>query len=256
VGSLTPPTPPNSHSAVWRVNDYDLQVQHNEAVNLVCEHIGVQRTRSDAFFDGVLGRGLVKIIPFNHPLSPLDLEEIRREFSARLEEDRNVTVVCLGMELASQAWLDDWNRMRTGANAVNRIEVIELRTDPRYGGFFEHKPATAKVIIARDGDAITVEIEDFISPTIIERLQQQSGVLDPQIDDWRAMVDCVMIDVAYDGEVFDVCLSDIPEKRDDLVEGTYTVPVPDDGPTEVAVKVIDMLGEEVLVTEQLPGADA
>jgi len=245
-----PPEPAQLSFTVWRVNDYDLQIQHNEAVNLACEHIGIQRTRTDPFFDGVLGRNLVKIIPFNHPLSPLDLDEIRRELEARPEEDRNITVVCLGKELAADAWIEDWNRLRKGDKAVNRIEVIELRTDPRYGKFFEHKPASAKVRITRKDDQIHVEIQDFVSPTIIERLAQQSGVLKPQIDDWRAMVDCVMIDPAYNGEVFNVALSDVPAKKDDLVAGTYTLPAPD-GETTVAVKIIDMLGEEVLVTEQL-----
>lgn len=245
-----PPEPAQLSFTVWRVNDYDLQIQHNEAVNLACEHIGIQRTRTDPFFDGVLGRNLVKIIPFNHPLSPLDLDEIRRELEARPEEDRNITVVCLGKELAADAWIEDWNRLRKGDKAVNRIEVIELRTDPRYGKFFEHKPASAKVKITRKRGQIHVEIQDFVSPTIIERLAQQSGVLKPQIEDWRAMVDCVMIDPAYKGEVFNVALSDVPAKKDDLVSGTYTLPAPD-GETTVAVKIIDMLGEEVLVTERI-----
>ena len=245
-----PPAPAQLSFTVWRVNDYDLQIQHNEAVDLACEHIGIQRTRTDPFFDGTLGRRLVKIIPFNHPLSPLDLDEIRRELEARPEEDRNITVVSLGKQLAADAWLEDWNRLRKGDNAVNRIEVIELRTDPRYGKFFEHKPASAKVKISRQNEQIQVEIEDFISPTIIERLQRQSGVLTPTIEDWRAMVDCVMIDPAFDGEVFNVALSDVPEKKDDLVSGTYALPAPD-GETTVAVKIIDMLGEEVLVTKRV-----
>jgi len=244
-----PPEPAQLSFTVWRVNDYDLQIQHNEAVNLACEHIGIQRTRTDPFFDGVLGRNLVKIIPFNHPLSPLDLDEIRRELEARPEEDRNITVVCLGKELAADAWIEDWNRLRKGDKAVNRIEVIELRTDPKYGKFFEHKPASAKVKITRKRGQIHVEIQDFVSPTIIERLSQQQGVLKPQIEDWRAMVDCVMIDPAYNGEVFNVALSDVPAKKNDLVSGAYTLPAPD-GETMVAVKIIDMLGEEVLAMEQ------
>jgi hypothetical protein len=64
------------------------------------------------------------------------------------------------------------------------------------------------------------------------------------------MVDCVLIDPAYDGEVFSVALSDVPEKRDDLVIGTYSLPAPA-GTTTVAVKIIDMLGEEVLVTARV-----
>jgi len=249
------PKPCQFGFSVYRVNDYDLQIQHNEAVNLACEHIGVQRTRSDPFFDGTLGRSLVKIIPFSHPLTPLDLEEVKRELEARPDEDRNVTVVALGMELAAQAWLDAWNRLRKGKNAVNRIDAIELRTDPKYGKFMKHEPATARVKITRkasrkEGARIVVEVQDFISPTIVERLKAQSQLLSPKIDDWRAMVDCIMIDSAYSGGAFNVVLADVPERKSDLVEGTYELAAAE-GETTIAVKIIDMLGEEVLVTEQV-----
>lgn len=72
----------------------------------------------------------------------------------------------------------------------------------------------------------------------------------PKIDDWRAMVDCVMIDTVYDGKVFNVLLSDVPEKKTDYVQGSYQLSVPDSD-TTVAVKIIDMLGEEVLVTKSI-----
>ncbi|MGQ0669898.1 MAG: site-specific DNA-methyltransferase [Actinomycetota bacterium] len=234
----------------WRVNDYDLQIQHNEAVNLACEHIGVQRSRTDRYFDGALGKSLVKIAPFTHPLSPADLDELRKELEARPDEDRNVTVVCLGIELAAQAWIEEWNRLRRGRNAINRIEVIELRTDERYGAFLAHDPAGAKVKIERKGGKIHVRIDDFISPTIVKRLAEHTGVVHPKIDDWRAMVDCVMIDASYDGEVFDIALSDVPERKTDLVRGGYELPAPG-GKTTVAVKIVDMLGEEVLHTGRI-----
>jgi hypothetical protein len=64
---------------------------------------------------------------------------------------------------------------------------------------------------------------EFISPTIIERLKTQSGLLTPQIKDWRCMVDSVMIDTAYDGKTFDITLADVPERKDDLVDGKYEV---------------------------------
>ena len=174
------PDPAQFAFTVWRVNDYDLAIQHIEAVNLACEHIGIQRTRTDVYFDGTLGRSLVKIIPFGHPLTPLDLEELKRELEARPEEDRPITMVCLGMELAVKAWIDDWNRLRKGKDAVNRIEVIELRTDPKYGKFIKHEPARAKVRVARKKNNLVVEIEDFISPSILERLEQQAGMVKPK----------------------------------------------------------------------------
>lgn len=233
-----------------------MAIQHNEAVNLACEHIGVERTRTDSFFDGTYKKSLVKIVPFGHPLTPEDLEELRRELEARPDEDRAVTLVCLGMETAAKVWIDDWNRLRTGKNNVNKIDVIELRTDERYGKFIRHVPASARVKASRrrdpinGGDKLSIDIEDFLSPTIVERLQAQAGLLAPKIDDWRAMVDCVMIDPAYDGTIFNVSLSDVPERKSDLVKGTYTLRVPE-GETTVAVKIIDMLGEEVLVTKKV-----
>ena len=42
-------------------------------------------------------------------------------------------------------------------------------------------------------------------------------------------------------------LADVPERKQDLVQGRYDLPAPPAGAT-VAVKVIDMLGEEVLIT--------
>ena len=241
-----PPAPAALSFSVYRVNDYDLQVQHNEAINLAVELIGITQTKTDTYFDGKLGRRLVRIVPFNHPLTLLDLQQLQDELRSRPDEERDVTLVCLGKELAVDAWVDDHNKR----HPINKIDVIELRTDQKYGKFFLHQPAQAQVEITRQDDKIVVDIQDFISPTIAERLQIDTPLLEVQIPDWRAMVDVVLIDTAYDGEVFDIDLSDVPERRDDLVDGHYELPAPD-SPTTVAVKVIDMLGEEVLVTAEV-----
>lgn len=244
------PTPAQLSFAVHRVNDYDLAIQHNEAVNLACEHIGITRTRNDSFFDGSIGQRLAKIIPFGHPLSVPDLEDLKKELSARPNEERDVVVVCLGKELTVDAWLADRNLLRKRGDVPNKIEIIELRTDPKYGKFIARQPARAKVDIARKADKLVVEIKDFISPSIIERLQSQAGLLQPKIDDWRAMVDCVMIDPAHDGKVFNIALADVPEKKTDFVQARYELDAPK-GKTTVAVKITDMLGEEVIITKEV-----
>lgn len=59
-----------------------------------------------------------------------------------------------------------------------------------------------------------------------------------------------MIDTAYDGKVFNVALSDVPAKKTDLVVGEYRLDALSQ-PTNVAVKIIDMLGEEVLVVKEV-----
>lgn len=246
----TTPDPAQMSFTHWRVNDYDLQVQHNEAVELAAELLGVTRTRTDSFFDGTRGASLVKIVPFNHPLSPVDLEEMKAELDSRRDEQRPILMVCLGVEMAAQAWIEDWNRLRK-KDSPNYLEYIELRTDPKYGGFLEHRPAEARVSVTRAGEEMVVTVDDFISPSISERLAKTAGVLQPKIDDWRAMVDCILIDTNYRSDIFNITHADLPEKKTEMVSGRYTFPRPTEAAT-VAVKIIDMLGEEVVLTQPFP----
>ena len=54
---------------------------------------------------------------------------IRDRLRARPGEERNVVVVCLGKETRVDAWLEAYNKRRP----VNKVRVIELRTDQKYG---------------------------------------------------------------------------------------------------------------------------
>ena len=199
--------------------------------------------RTDTFFDGTLGKSLVKIIDFNHPLTMLDLQLIQDELKKRPDEDRDITIVCLGKELAVDPEIDSWNKK----HPVNKIKVIELKTDEKYGNLLIHKPAKVKIAAQRtDKNKVVIEIQDFISPTVIERLNIDSGLFKVKIPDFRCMIDTVLIDNNYDGKVFHIVYSDIPEKKDDLIKGTYEIELPNPK-AKLAVKIIDMLGEEVLI---------
>jgi DNA modification methylase len=232
--------------STYRVNDYDLQIQHNEAVELACQHLGVTRTRTDPYFDGTQGGRLVKIVPFNHPLTPLDLEALRTELKTRPAEERDIMLVCLGWQHDARAWVDTYNRNRP----VNKLHVVELRSDRKHGGIIRHEPLSASVTTRREGDSaeakLVVEVQDVVSPTIMQRLNLEQGVFRAQITDWRAVVDCILIDAQHDGEVFNVALADVPERKQDFVSGRYELPAPPAG-SMVAVKIIDMLGEELVV---------
>lgn len=237
------PTAPCQLSfSTWRVNDYDLHIQHNEAVELACQHLGLTRTRTDPFFDGTRGAMLAKIIPLNHPLTPLDLEALRTELKNRPEEERDILVVSLGQEHKAREWVAQYNHNRP----VNKIHLIELRTDRKAGGFIKHEPMSVQAHLERDGNTLVVQIDDVVSPSIIARLDLQEGIFRASIPDWRAVVDCVLIDTQHDGEVFNVALADVPARKQDLVAGRYELPAPPTGAT-VAVKLIDMLGEECVV---------
>lgn len=185
--------------AVYKVNDYDLKLLKTEAIELAVQHIGIKRIRTDRFFDGYIGKNLVKIIDFNHPLTLLDLQLIQDEIKKRPKEGRDITVVCLGKELAIDPWIEEWNKK----HPVNKIQVIELKTDSKYGNFLIHKPAEAKVKIERiDKNKAKTVIKDFISPTIIERLNIDHKLFKVKISDFRSMIDVVLIDNNYNGKVF------------------------------------------------------
>jgi len=230
--------------AHYKINDYDLQIQHNELKLLVYEHIGVKKLATDSFFDGTLGTELVKIIPFNHPLSLLDLQLVKTELEKRKDETRNIVLVSLGMEVKVKTAIDDYNKLRP----VNKIRTVELRTDKKYGSFFVHKPAQAEVEIIKTKDKGKVNLKDFISPTIIQRLNIDSKLFQAQIKDFRSQIDVVLIDTDYNGEVFNICISDVPEKKKDFVKGEYEFAIKNKD-SKIAVKIIDMLGEEVLIIE-------
>ena len=233
--------------AIYKVNDYDLKLLQTEAIELAVQHIGIQRIRTDSFFDGYLGKNLVKIIDFNHPLTLLDLQLIQDEVRKRPNEDRDITIVCLGKELAADPWIDEWNKK----HPVNKIHIIELKTDKKYGSFLIHKPVEAKVKIERiDKTKAKVAIEDFISPTIIERLNIENKLFKVKIPDFRSMIDTVLIDNNYNGNIFHIAYSDVPERKKDLVKGKYEIEIPE-SETEVAVKIVDMLGEEVVVAREV-----
>jgi len=248
IGTAEPSQKPSQLSfATYRVNDYDLQIQHNEAVELACQHLGVTRTRTDSFFEGTQGGRLVKIVPFNHPLTPMDMEAVRNELKTRPTEERDVMVVCLGWQHDARAWVDAYNRNRP----INKLHVVELRTDRKLGGIIKHEPLSVQFSAKRTGNGanaqLVVEIQDVVSPTIMQRLNLEKGVFRAQISDWRAVVDCILIDTRYDGQIFNVALADVPERKQDLVNGRYELPAPPARST-VAVKIIDMLGEELVTT--------
>ena len=249
--------------AIYKVNDYELKLFQSEAKELAIRHLGIERTRTDPFFEGRLGNKLVKIIDFNHPLTLLDLEAIKEELSKRPEEVRDIVVVCYGKELSTQAWIEDWNR-RAGIKEVrkdaegreikiriNQIEVIDLRADLEKGGFIIHEPPRAKVELKRTGETTArVEIKEFISPTVIKRFNLEGSLLQKVIKDFRSMIDFVLIDPDYDGKVFKAVFTDIPARKQDLIKGVYEIEVPPTK-TKVAIKIVDVLGDELVVIKEI-----
>jgi DNA modification methylase len=239
--------------AVYKVNNYDLRILKTEAKELAIQQYGITKVKTDTFFDGLRDSGeLVKVIDFNHPLTLLDLQLIVDELNKRPDEDRDVVVISLGRDTKVDAWVEDWNKKQPYKDTRSKKRMRQfIIFDLKDKNFVSYEPSKAEVEIERvDKNKVKVKIISFISPTIINRLNLEPGLLQKKIPDFRSMIDVVLVDTDYDGEVFKIGFSDVPEKQSDLVKGEYELEIIEK-PTKVAVKIIDMLGEEVLVTEDV-----
>ena len=124
---------------------------------------------------------------------------------------------------------------------INKIIVRDIQQD----GMITNQPSEADVRIAKEGKKVKIKIADYISPSILARMEIDRTFFDEQIGDFRAQIDCVLIDTDYNGENFNIVESDLPQKRTDFIKGEYELTLPR-ADAKVAVKVVDMLGEEVI----------
>ena len=218
--------------AHYRVNNYDAST-HLERRNIVIKKCGVQIDRQEQFFDGTLEGTLVKIVDLTKPLTHLDIQHIKDELSNRPDDERNITIFCYGSESSLSDEIDEWNHL----HPINKIIVREIGSE----GITTFDPAQAEVNFERNRENVTITIADYISPTICDCLDR----LGEHIKDFREQIDCVLIDTNYTREYFNIVESDVPKKHKNFIEGEYTVllPRPD---ARVAVKIIDMLGEETI----------
>jgi len=80
-------------------------------------------------------------------------------------------------------------------------------------------------------------ITSFYPLNLMQKLSMQRD----NVEDWRQLVDSIMIDFNYDGAVLSEPLVDLPEKNK-LVKGIYDIP-PNSG--KIKVKITDLLSESL-----------
>ena len=222
----------------YRVNNYD-HAKQSELKKIIISKYGVQKDNGDLFFDGTLVGQLVKIIDLNRPLTRLDIQIIKDEIrNNRPDETRDITVFCNGSEMEIIAELD---REKT---PINRITIRDIQQD----GVITNRPAEAEVEITRQGKKAKVKISGYISPSILARMDMDRTLFDERIDDFRAQIDCVLIDTDYNGKSFNIVESDLPPRKTDFIQGEYELALPRSG-AKIAVKIVDMLGEEVVTVK-------
>lgn len=226
--------------AHYAVNDYDFS-RGREWRAIVIDKYGVELDRKDGFFDGMREGLHAKIIESGRPLSRADIQRIHEEFANhRRDDDRGVVVFCNGCDADARKMAEEAGKL----SPVNRVEIADLRDESVY----MFRPAEADVEIVKRGGRAAVRIRDYISPTIMERMKIDRTVFDEHLQDFRAQIECVLWDADYNGRHFNITGCDIPRGRRDLIRGAYKITLPRPR-AKVAVKIIDMLGEETLAVK-------
>jgi hypothetical protein len=168
----------------------------------------------------------------------MDKEMVLAELKNRPGEERNITLIGSGVEIALTEEIERYNR----THAVNQIVLVNIQDN----GVISYEKPEMDISITRKDKTATIEVKDYISPTILKRLDIDRTVFGEQIKDFRSQIDVVLIDTDYNGEVFNICISDVPAKKSEFVTGKYEVTLEKKN-AKIAIKVIDMLGEESLL---------
>lgn len=72
-------------------------------------------------------------------------------------------------------------------------------------------------------------------------LLQKLSIQKENVEDWRQLVDSIMVDYNYDGTTLNPQIIDIPDKND-LVKGKYNIPA---NHGKIKVKITDLLSESL-----------
>lgn len=223
---------------VYNVNHYDFFRNPVEARDLLIQALEIQPFPQSVVWDGELDGRMVKIMPVNRIATKADLKELianlpYKTYEKRKEENPNepverITIVCMGHEPDLKGALEQ--------------ELIDYKLDIQIMDILRDK---ADLQLKRDSEAEIVRegrklvIREFYPMNLMQKLSLQKEY----IEDWRQLVDSIMIDWNYDGVVMQPTVTDVPEKNE-MVRGIYDIP---EGCGTIKVKITDLLSESLEV---------
>ena len=166
----------------------------------------------------------------------IDLEELKanlpyKTYEKRKEENPNqpvekITIVCMGHEPDLKAALE---AELSGYNLdIQIVDILRDKADIQL-----KREAEAEIV--RDGDKLVIRA--FYPMNLMQKLSLQKEY----VEDWRQLVESIMIDWNYDGVVLQPTITDVPGKNE-MVLGIYDIP--EDAGT-IKVKITDLLSESL-----------
>lgn len=223
---------------VYNVNNYDFFRNPVEARDLLIAALEIQPFPQSDVWDGELDGRMVKIMPVNRIATKADLKELLanlpyKTYEKRKEENPNqpverITIVCMGHEPDLKGAMEQ--------------ELTDYKVDIQIMDILRDK---ADLQLKRDSEAEIVReggklvIRAFYPMNLMQKLSLQKEY----VEDWRQLVDSVMIDWNYDGVVMQPAVTDVPGKSE-LVKGIYDIP---EGSGTIKVKTTDLLSESLEV---------
>jgi DNA modification methylase len=220
---------------VYNVNRYDVFRNSLEAKDLLIEALEIQKFDKNSLYDGEKDGRLVKIMPINRIATRADLSELitgfdYKAFEKRQEKTPNqpvekLLIVCMGHEPDLKATLQKEVPFKLD------IDVVDILRDKSNLEF--KRDSEAKIVIERN----KLVIKQFYPMNLLQKLSLQKE----KVDNWRELVESVMVDWNYDGAVLEPVVVDLPGKNA-FVQGEYEIPK--DAGT-ILVKITDLLSESL-----------
>lgn len=223
---------------VYNVNNYDFFRNPEEARELLISALEIQPFPQGNVWDGELDGRMVKIMPVNRIATKADLAELisnlpYHTYDRRMEENpgqpvERITLVCMGHEPDLKGALEQ--ELSNYRVDVQIVDILRDKADLQL-----KRDAEAEIV--REGGKLIIRA--FYPMNLMQKLALQQEY----VEEWRQLVDSVMIDWNYDGAVMQPSVIDIP-KRGELVSGVYDIPA-DCG--TIKVKITDLLSESLEV---------
>ena len=223
---------------VYNVNNYDFFRNPMEARDLLIAALEIQPFPQSDVWDGELDGRMVKIMPVNRIATKADLKELLanlpyKTYEKRKEENPNqpverITIVCMGHEPDLKGALEQ--ELSDYKVDVQIVDILRDKKDLQL-----KRDSEAEIV--REGDKLVIRA--FYPMNLMQKLSLQKEY----VEDWRQLVDSIMIDWNYDGVVMQPTVTDVPGKNE-IVKGIYDIP---EGSGTIKVKITDLLSESLEV---------
>lgn len=221
---------------VYNVNNYDFFRNPLEAKELLIEALGIQQFSQRKVFDGELDGRNVKIMPINRIATKADLKELianlpytvydKKKEDAPNSPVDNITLVCMGHEPDLTAAF----KQEVSAYKID-VEIVDILTDKKDFEFKREAQAEIKLLNKE------LVIESFYPMNLMQKLSLQKE----SVENYKQLVESIMIDWNYDEQKLRPTIVDIPEKNE-FVKGLYSVP---SNHGKIRVKITDLLSESL-----------